>query len=705
MTDRPGDQWEADQRRLAQERRSRIHRERVADATEVAEARAERLGRRVSELEAELRRMAAQGGLAAREASEERLRQAEVDAREAKARAARLNGELKKIRASRAWRAARMVSALKRSGGRPTVIRAAFLRRRAAAQPIPPTQPARKRRPGADSTKPLVDDLSPRVAVVAHVPAAGPSIVTMIDSVLDQTLAGIELILYGEGVHQDDVAVALEQASHLNQVLLLRGSGDELGERAARLASARYLCQLGDPLILGPTYLEKAVTVLDRNPSVASVSAWIRTGEGDLWRQSPGTRSSHSAPPGGSVVRARPLAAGAARVITEPLLAEILPPGPLDAVEVDRLATAASQRRVHRGPNGIRPVVLTLPWWTGGGGGSVVGMLSRHWREQGRKVVAITTLELGSGMVDRFGDLLELTPYAYHLPRLLPERKWVPFVRDVIAAQDDPVWLNINSPWAYSAMPALRAHFPKLRIIDQQYNTVGHMTANSSARTNIDLTLAVYPDLVNDLLRDGRKPESVEMLPIGIPRLQMPDDAEIAAVRASLGIPEGNRVICFIGRLSPEKRPEWALALASDLASEPALSVVIIGDGGLAETLRPGIEAVPGLIWRRALDRVEPLMAGSDLVILPSEIEGISLVAMEAIQIGLPVVATSVGGMPSIGDDPLVDLCDPDDYSDFLATVRAVLGRGRPERVTRPDAFSLDEMLEAYDRAIDERAG
>ena len=149
----------------------------------------------------------------------------------------------------------------------------------------------------------------------------------------------------------------------------------------------------------------------------------------------------------------------------------------------------------------------------------------------------------------------------------------------------------------------------------------------------------------------------------------MPEEAEIAALRESLRIPAGNRVISFIGRLSSEKRPDWVLALASDLAGEQDLTVVILGDGPLADTLRPGIEAVPGLVWRRSLDRIEPLMAGSDLVVLPSETEGIPLVAMEAIQMGVPVVATRVGGMPTLEDDPLVDRCNPADYPEFVATV------------------------------------
>ena len=704
MTDAP-DAWEHDQRRLAEERRSRLAGEH-GDATALAEARAERLTRRVGELEAELRRRGKLEGPAARQELEHLLRAAEAEAAAATTEVARLSRELRRIRKSRTWRALRFAVAVKRSGGRPrAIVRAAREARTAPAPPDVRKGTGRKKRA---VVAPTAVSSGPAVCVIVHVAHLDEAVTTTIDSVVAQTIGGLELILCGEGALGDAAVGLLDRARDLGPIKVLAGAADDAVGEAARMASARYLCEIRAPIRLHPTYLEKAVVLLDAHQSVESATAWVRTLTGDLWRPGSGIPAGPGAPSAPAVFRrgsARPPALGATREIAEPLLAELTSPGL--APPAAKEPTYSPSRSLQRlGPGrGRRPVVVTAPWFTLGGGDRVVEALLRHWRDEDRHVVAVTTLDLGKGMVDRFEELLELTPFAYHLPRLLPRKRWVPFLADLIGSLDDPAMLNVGSPWAYQAIPKLRERLPDLRIVDQQFNNSVHMPSNSMARESIDLTVAAYPGLVDLICADGRPRESVEVVPVGIPPLELPGAEEMAGLRATLGIPDQNRVVSFIGRLSSEKRPEWVLALAADLAAEDGLTVVIVGDGPLADTLQPGIEAVPRLVWRRALDRVGPLLAGSDLVILPSETEGIPLVAMEALQLGVPVVATRVGGMPTLEHDPLVDLCDPTDYPGFVTTVRTVLGRGRPERRPRPDAFSLREMLEHYDRVLDEKLG
>jgi glycosyltransferase involved in cell wall biosynthesis len=105
------------------------------------------------------------------------------------------------------------------------------------------------------------------------------------------------------------------------------------------------------------------------------------------------------------------------------------------------------------------------------------------------------------------------------------------------------------------------------------------------------------------------------------------------------------------------------------------------------------------------VDQVEPLLGLTDVMIIPSRIEGIPLVAMEALTLGVPVVATRVGGLPELEGDPLVSLCDPEDYPGFVHTVREALGRHGGERQHRPDAFSLRAMVERYDHLIETTKG
>ncbi|MGI6103681.1 MAG: glycosyltransferase, partial [Patescibacteria group bacterium] len=57
---------------------------------------------------------------------------------------------------------------------------------------------------------------------------------------------------------------------------------------------------------------------------------------------------------------------------------------------------------------------------------------------------------------------------------------------------------------------------------------------------------------------------------------------------------------------------------------------------------------VPDLHFMGLQSQVSRLLAIADLFLLPSEREGLSLAALEAMTMGVPVVATEVGGMPEL---------------------------------------------------------
>ena len=118
--------------------------------------------------------------------------------------------------------------------------------------------------------------------------------------------------------------------------------------------------------------------------------------------------------------------------------------------------------------------------------------------------------------------------------------------------------------------------------------------------------------------------------------------------------------IIYLGRLSKEKGVDILLKAAS----MGLRGIVVAGDG----PMRPLVEkaAQKGLVkFLGPLPRTEALkiLAGSDVVVLPSREEGISTVLLEAMALRVPIVATKVGGTVEIlrdNEDAL--LVNPDPY-------------------------------------------
>lgn len=118
--------------------------------------------------------------------------------------------------------------------------------------------------------------------------------------------------------------------------------------------------------------------------------------------------------------------------------------------------------------------------------------------------------------------------------------------------------------------------------------------------------------------------------------------------------PRGSPIrVLFVGRVSPAKGLGYALEALRGL-DDPKLLLSILGEGpalaGLRETAASlGLE--DRVSFESTLAYGEELMDAyrrSDLFLLPSVTEGIPKVLFEAMAAGLPIIATSVGGIPHV---------------------------------------------------------
>lgn len=116
-----------------------------------------------------------------------------------------------------------------------------------------------------------------------------------------------------------------------------------------------------------------------------------------------------------------------------------------------------------------------------------------------------------------------------------------------------------------------------------------------------------------------------------------------------------------VGRLIPLKRVDGLLEALKEL---PDLGLVVVGDGPerprlerLARDL--GVSDRVYFAGQRSKKEALGLMAACDLFVLNSAHEGLPYVVLEAMALGLPVVATAVGGTPEVVRDGETGLLVP----------------------------------------------
>ena len=146
-----------------------------------------------------------------------------------------------------------------------------------------------------------------------------------------------------------------------------------------------------------------------------------------------------------------------------------------------------------------------------------------------------------------------------------------------------------------------------------------------------------------------------------------------ARLRAELGVPQGARVVVFVGKLVPIKGVEtliaaWATLLAAQRLF-PEDRLIIIGSGPQESLLRRAAQRAGETVrFAGALAQVEVAqwIREADLLCLPSRNEGTPNVVIEALASGVPVVASAVGAVPDfVRDEQTGFLARPDDVSDL----------------------------------------
>jgi len=174
--------------------------------------------------------------------------------------------------------------------------------------------------------------------------------------------------------------------------------------------------------------------------------------------------------------------------------------------------------------------------------------------------------------------------------------------------------------------------------------------------------------------------------------------------------PRQETILATVGRLEEEKGNAFFLEALSQVRKvRTNVMGMVIGDGSLRGALERqaaelGLKEAVHFLGDR--NDVPDLLRIVDIVVIPSISEGLSLVALEAMACGKPVVATRVGGIPELIDDGTNGLLVPP--ADPRALARSVLElagdgdlrerMGSHGRAKVMGQFSLETMIRGIER-------
>jgi glycosyltransferase involved in cell wall biosynthesis len=204
---------------------------------------------------------------------------------------------------------------------------------------------------------------------------------------------------------------------------------------------------------------------------------------------------------------------------------------------------------------------------------------------------------------------------------------------------------------------------------------------------------------------------------IDLNRLAPPSELELEAQRASLGISESDRVVLCVGRLERPKEHALLLRAFSVISRKiDNLILLIVGRGQLERELRTlatNLHIAHRVRFAGQVSPVAPMFYLAEAFALSSSREGLPLVVLEAMAAGLPMVLTSVGGIPEVVEHEKSGiLVAPRDERALANGLERVLTMSPTERVSLvacarqrvQERFRVEQMVSAtqdlYDRLL-----
>jgi glycosyltransferase involved in cell wall biosynthesis len=352
-----------------------------------------------------------------------------------------------------------------------------------------------------------------------------------------------------------------------------------------------------------------------------------------------------------------------------------------------------------RQPSDLPTVFLAMTFLAVGGAEQLALNLINGLKDKIRFVV-LGTEELDPALGTLSDAFRHLTPLVYNMADCsdLPSR--LSFLCYLIDRYQ-PVSLYIanGSTWLYDALADIKKRYPDLWTVNQVYDyQAGWINRyDPGLLLYMDAHIGANERICQAYIEKGARPEQVHLIEHGIDPNGLNPEAytyeDIYEIKSKLGLPQDSRVVTFASRIHPQKRPMDFVELARRFSSDPSIVFLMLGDGPLTGTVEEQVARI-GLknFYRKPFYRpIADILAISDVVVLPSEYEGMPLIIAEAQVMGKPVVVTDVGNNRQV-----LEMTGGGVVVPRIGDIEGLANGVRQMMATPPDSVRVQQALLAH---------
>jgi glycosyltransferase involved in cell wall biosynthesis len=207
------------------------------------------------------------------------------------------------------------------------------------------------------------------------------------------------------------------------------------------------------------------------------------------------------------------------------------------------------------------------------------------------------------------------------------------------------------------------------------------------------------------LLGEGVAPGKIVHIPNGVPVGDLSRAGEANLGRRQLGLPEGTPVAMQVAVFRPEKNQLGGLeAMVAVREQIGGVELVFVGNGPTQAAVEARAEELGATAWAHFLGErtdVAALLSLADLMLLPSLADAMPMTVLEAMALGVPLVASDVGDVREVIGDAGVCVAAGDGEAFSAAVVRLLEDDGLRSRMgelgrTRAAEFDSSTMAGRY---------